>query len=107
MLIIFYLFIELKYPNDPYNPYQNLPIPRQMFLSSPSNESTIRRPLLGRSASSRQSKNNDLNTTSSSESSSEPFEYTRDKLLGAVEKVRSGYLIGRGSPFRHSIDGLH
>lgn len=95
---------ELKYPNDPYNPYQNLPIPRQMFLSSPSNESTIRRPLLGRSASSRQSKNNDLNTTSSSESSSEPFEYTRDKLLGAVEKVRSGYLIGRGSPFRHSID---
>lgn len=45
---------------------------------------------------------------SSGESSIEQeFEYTRDKLLGAVEKVRSGYLLlNRNSPYRHSIEGF-
>ncbi|XP_054162906.1 protein turtle homolog B-like isoform X2 [Oppia nitens] len=44
----------------------------------------------------------DFNTTVSSDSSNDqPFQYTRDKLLGAVEKVRSGMLLTRASPFRH------
>ncbi|CAG2172183.1 unnamed protein product [Oppiella nova] len=43
-----------------------------------------------------------LDTTGSSDSSNDqPFSYTRDRLLGAVEKVRSGMLLARASPYRH------
>ncbi|CAG2114872.1 unnamed protein product [Medioppia subpectinata] len=43
-----------------------------------------------------------LDTTGSSDSSNEQtFAYTRDRLLGAVEKVRSGMLLARASPYRH------
>lgn len=42
-----------------------------------------------------------FDTTGSSDSSNDqPFAYTRDRLLGAVEKVRSGMLLARASPYK-------
>lgn len=94
------------------NPYQNVPLSSHVLAPSPlpiisfTERQPIRRPLpLHPTSSSMVRVQKDHNTTSSSDSSSEQFEYTRDKLLGAVEKVRSGYLLSRGSPFRHTIEG--
>lgn len=42
-----------------------------------------------------------FDTTGSDSSSDQPLGYTRDRLLGAVEKVRSGMLLARASPYRH------
>ncbi len=46
-----------------------------------------------------------FDTTGSDSSTEQPLGYTRDRLLGAVEKVRSGMLLARASPFRHQ-DGI-
>ena len=44
-----------------------------------------------------------FDTLNSSDSSNDqPFGYTRDRLLGAVEKVRSGMLLTRASPYRQT-----
>lgn len=88
------------------SPYQNLPIPRHLLTET-----------LGPKPNSR---NNKQKTTDKTENSSQTSSssdgqkssttgYTRDKLLGAVEKVRSGQylLINRDSPYRHSFEGLN
>ena len=107
--LIFYC-LDGRIREDQFNPYQNLPLTRQ-FVSSPVEiisstmiHQPIRRPLPIHPVSSI-SYNKDPNVITSSDSSSEQFEYTRDKLIGAVEKVRSGYLLSRSSPYRHTIEG--
>ena len=77
------------------SPYQNLPIPRHLLT-----ETLGPKPIKNKKFNSE----NSSTLSSSSSSDGQKTGYTRDKLLGAVEKVRSGqYLlsINRDSPYRH------
>lgn len=112
--MLLYSFTGKRTFSENVNLYQNWPIPGHFLLNSPvpmslpSTGKPIRRPFPLNPTSSQATlprTKKDLIGTSSSDSSSEPFEYTRDKLLGAVEKVRSGYLLSRSSPVRHTIEG--
>ncbi|OTF77907.1 hypothetical protein BLA29_002478 [Euroglyphus maynei] len=83
--------------------YQNLPIPRHLLTETlgpkPNSQSKNKQPVLN--------SENSSSSSSSSDGKKSTTGYTRDKLLGAVEKVRSGQylLINRDSPYRHSFEG--
>lgn len=92
--------VDLFAESDPkqYNPYQNWPSTiGHLLVTLPrkSKESELTGAGLPKDRK-------DTLNTSSSDSSEHQFEYTREHLLGAVEKVRSGYLLNRASPYRHS-----
>lgn len=88
---------------QPQRLYQNLPVPLHLLLGSgpPPLKPRLRvaPPVPPRPVEQKP------NTSPSDSSSERQFEYTRDQLLGAVEKVRSGYLLSRSSPYRHTTEG--